>query len=149
MTMYWIWVLVQSWVICTCTGSDFRSSPDLEYGVLIDAGSTGSKVIVYTWPRPSGPHPTYSVPHLDRVYKHKLRPGIGSYGASVKGVNGRPSLEEHVLGLLNLAKQNVPQEQHDSTFIYVMATAGIHSRLVQNLPSSNSNSHYLLCMHYI
>ena len=87
-----------------------------EFGVVIDAGSSGSRVRVYRWPRRSHDH---DIPDVDEIYNHKVKPGISSFA----GLSSE-EIREYILGLLARAEDQVPTRRHADTAIYFMATAG-------------------------
>nr|CAD7590673.1 unnamed protein product [Timema genevievae] len=85
------------------------------YGIIIDAGSTGSRVLAFTF------HETY----LDRTLKLdselfvQVKPGLSSYADNPK--KGAESLEE----LLDRAKSVIPASDWASTPLAMKATAGL------------------------
>lgn len=57
------------------------SNPNLNYGVVVDCGSSGSRVFVYTWPRHNGnPHDLLDIRQMrDQNRKPvvmKIKPGL-------------------------------------------------------------------------
>ncbi|ORX61332.1 hypothetical protein DM01DRAFT_1404151 [Hesseltinella vesiculosa] len=100
------------------------------YGVIIDAGSSGSRVYVYSWKdneylRDTNESLKGAIPMVERADKNGLKwttrqePGISTYGS-------RPSeIGEHLQDLLTFALEVVPPQQQAATPIYLMATAGV------------------------
>ncbi|XP_051187920.1 probable apyrase 6 isoform X1 [Lolium perenne] len=90
-----------------------RSSPP-SYGVVIDAGSTGSRVHVIAYH--AGP-----LPQLDwtRTASLKATPGLSSFAAD-PGTAG-PSIAP----LLEFARRRVPRDSWVRTEVRLMATAGL------------------------
>ena len=94
---------------CSVTVSDSIS----RYAVIIDAGSSGSRVRVFGWTN------EYGLPQdVEELHSYKTRPGISVY------VDDLHSLKEYVQTLLDHATEAVPSSKHSSTPIYLMATAG-------------------------
>jgi apyrase len=88
------------------------------YGLMIDAGSSGTRLYVYLWLNRTGPAvPALQIPGA--VYSAKIVPGIGSFvsNASAAGTS--------LLPLLAFARQQVPSELYNSTPIFLKATAGM------------------------
>ena len=91
----------------------------MQFGVVIDAGSSGSRVRVYGWTRPPGHHG--AIPQFGEAYNFKVRPGISAYNTPNKNLS---ELDAYIEELLRQAINFVPLAQHYETPIYVMATAG-------------------------
>ncbi|KAI7904833.1 nucleoside phosphatase family-domain-containing protein [Cokeromyces recurvatus] len=103
-----------------------------KYGVIIDAGSSGSRVYVYSWKDHEFAKELYTVeelkgkiPIVERADKDGLKwtsreePGISTYGTKPDKVG------EHLDMLLDFSKEVVPIDSHSSTPIFLMATAGM------------------------
>ncbi len=88
---------------------------DKTYGVVIDAGSSGSRVRVYAW---SPSNDASQIPRIRQTFSFKVVPGISSYKDDLDG------LTQHLTDLIEKAKENVPESKYDQTPIYLMATAG-------------------------
>ncbi|KAJ6843010.1 putative apyrase 6 isoform X2 [Iris pallida] len=93
------------------------SSPEPSFGVVIDAGSTGTRIHVFTI-RPT-PYPNLSPFVVDPVAEMKVRPGLSSYA----GDPGRAA--ESVAELVEFARGKVPGEVRSGTEVRLMATAGL------------------------
>ncbi|ORY57104.1 nucleoside phosphatase family-domain-containing protein [Leucosporidium creatinivorum] len=104
-----------------------------QYGIVIDAGSSGSRVQVYSWVNPEMAKQTRkankeSVDVLSKVEKGvehgdgwhlKVEPGISTFG-------GRPKeVAEYLRPLIEFAASVVPAEELSNTPIYLLATAGM------------------------
>ncbi|XP_077381309.1 ectonucleoside triphosphate diphosphohydrolase 7-like isoform X1 [Festucalex cinctus] len=96
----------------------------LNYGVVVDCGSSGSRVFVYYWPPHNGnPHTLLDIRQmrdLDRqpVVK-KIKPGISSLATSPT------SASDYLHPLLSFAATHVPQNKHKETPLYILCTAGM------------------------
>ncbi len=104
-------VLCPGWIMAPPPPED----PAKTYGVVIDAGSSGSRVRVYAW------FPSYDIrriPDIKQTFSFKVTPGISSYKDDLDG------LTQHLENLIEKAKENVPESKYEQTPIYLMATAG-------------------------
>ncbi|KAI8985167.1 nucleoside phosphatase family-domain-containing protein [Pilobolus umbonatus] len=100
------------------------------YGIIIDAGSSGSRVYVYSWKdyghmKQVEKELQGKIPIVERADKDGLKwttrtePGLSTYATQTNEVGG------YLDPLLNFAKEVVPLDHHASTPIYLMATAGM------------------------
>lgn len=86
-----------------------------QYGAILDAGSTSTKVHLYRWV----PKTVESdLPKFEEVIYKKFKPALGSFIKDIHMI--RPYLRE----ILNLLQELIPEELHDRTPVYLMATAG-------------------------
>lgn len=90
---------------------------DFQYAVVIDAGSSGSRVRVYRW--------------LDNGGGQALMPGVRSMKPTLKKKPGladvaynHDEVRDRIQQLIRNASGHVPPSQHSVTPIYFMATAG-------------------------
>jgi len=86
-----------------------------EYGVVIDAGSSGSRVWIYRWP-PS--HSRWKLPKIEVVFNFKVQPGLAEYSRDIEGMSNV------IRQLIEVAKQHVPEDIQPISPIYLLATAG-------------------------
>lgn len=93
---------------------NFFASPNIEYGIMIDAGSTGSRVHVYKFSSYADSQPIL----MDEVF-HQIKPGLSSYAEHPE--NGAGSIET----LLDIAKESIPKEKWHNTPLALKATAGL------------------------
>ncbi|KAF1993135.1 hypothetical protein P154DRAFT_478100 [Amniculicola lignicola CBS 123094] len=108
------------------------------YGVILDAGSSGTRVHIYRWLNSdkarakASDDQLHALPVLetDKKWTKKIHPGISTFGKSPNEV-GPDHLEE----LLTHALKHVPLEDVPNTPLFLLATAGM--RL---LPSSERNA---------
>ncbi|KAI5476611.1 golgi apyrase [Pseudohyphozyma bogoriensis] len=104
-----------------------------KFGIVIDAGSSGSRVNVYSWLDPEvaiqlRTTAKESLEVLSKVEKgveegdgwhFKVEPGISAY-------HGKPDdLPNYLKPLLDFAASVIPTAQHRTTPIYLLATAGM------------------------
>jgi len=85
------------------------------YGVIIDAGSTGSRVHVIAYRATAG------LPQLDwaRTASMKATPGLSSFAADPRGAG------LSLAPLVEFARRRVPRESWGQTEVRLMATAGL------------------------
>ncbi|ODV62010.1 guanosine diphosphatase, partial [Ascoidea rubescens DSM 1968] len=86
---------------------------DEQYVIMIDAGSTGSRVHIYKFDTCSTP------PKLLNEDFEMLKPGLSSFDTDAEGA--KHSLDP----LLNLALKKIPENKHSCTPIALKATAGL------------------------
>ncbi|CAI7778942.1 unnamed protein product [Closterium sp. NIES-53] len=95
------------------------------YSIIIDAGSTGSRVHVYSYTRLADPSALPLVdPHAPTL---KIRPGLSSFAADPAAAGGS------LVGLMDFAKTKVPRALWSATPVRLMATAGL-----RRLPASGA-----------
>ncbi|CAH3119335.1 unnamed protein product [Porites lobata] len=92
------------------------------YGIMFDAGSTGSRIHVFTFVRTGGRQLK-----LTKEYFYQVKPGLSAYASDPK--QGAHSIEK----LLQKSKEIIPKERWESTPVSLKATAGLRM-----LPSNSS-----------
>lgn len=97
-----------------------RDGPAVRYGVMLDAGSSSTKIKVYTYT--PGALPSF-IPTLKLVDSMSENTSLNNY------VNDLDNLTEYLNNALRKAAQRVPRHEHAKTPVYLMATAG-QSQLV-------------------
>mmetsp|Transcript_7256 Transcript_7256/g.20453 ORF Transcript_7256/g.20453 Transcript_7256/m.20453 type:complete len:670 (+) Transcript_7256:350-2359(+) len=105
------------------------------YVIVIDSGSTGTRVYVYKWEdRPgSTPRVTPLEPSMEEVMAHRKAAGF-NYGA-YKRIETEPGLDKAagdaaavraaLLPLLDWAKKTIPVPNHPSSPVFLFGTAGL------------------------
>jgi len=86
-----------------------------QYIILIDAGSSGSRVHVHNFTHDK----KHGVPNIRPSLSKKIKPGLSAYAYDPEG--GAVSLDE----LVEFAKRNIPQQHWKVTEIHLQATAGL------------------------
>ena len=103
-------------------------SASQHYGVVLDAGSSGTRVHVYSYTidRSRSRDVTHDgairwdpFPRFGDEHNKKLRPGLSTYGSDPE------KSVETTRGLLDFAKAHVPPEYRAQTPILLSATAGL------------------------
>ncbi|WAR21171.1 ENTP7-like protein [Mya arenaria] len=93
----------------------FNYGPNVHYGIVLDCGSSGTRVYVYIWPPHSGnPSDLLSLDTFE---------------------DNPEEASEYLEPLLNYAGSFIPRDQHKETLLYILATAGM--RL---LPEESQNA---------
>ncbi|KAJ2402787.1 Golgi apyrase [Coemansia sp. RSA 2559] len=123
-----------------------------KYGVVIDAGSSGSRVMVYAWDDPAAAPASHaqrnrSLPIVERAadehWAFKTSPGISSFSDRPRKVG-----PEHIKPLLDFALKTVPKRQVPHTPVYLLATAGMrllppsHQSLILDTACSFARANY-------
>nr|XP_006812996.1 PREDICTED: ectonucleoside triphosphate diphosphohydrolase 4-like [Saccoglossus kowalevskii] len=110
------------------------TDPNLFFGIVIDAGSSGTRVFVYFWPRHTGnSNELLQIQQMrdkDRspVVK-KIKPGLSTLAENPSEAN------VYLRPLLQYAADHIPRMKHQETPLYVLATAGMRM-----LPESQQNA---------
>lgn len=97
---------------------------NLNYGIVMDCGSSGSRVFVYFWPPHNGnPHDLLDIKQMrDRSSKpvvKKIKPGISTMAATPEKAS------DYINPLLTYAASYIPKTKHKETPLYVLCTAGM------------------------
>src|SRR5271170_6379480 len=101
-----------------CSKSSDPSKPIIQYALMIDAGSTGSRIHVYRFNN-CGPAPELEHEEFKMTEKRPEGSGLSSYKTDVDGA--AKSLDP----LLEVAMRTVPDEYKSCSPIAVKATAGL------------------------
>ncbi|XP_068606907.1 ectonucleoside triphosphate diphosphohydrolase 7-like [Brachionichthys hirsutus] len=99
-------------------------NPALNYGIVVDCGSSGSRVFVYYWPPHNGnPHTLLDIRQMkDRDLKpvvKKIKPGVSTLALKPAQAS------DYLHPLLSFAAQHVPRDKHKETPLYILCTAGM------------------------
>lgn len=97
-----------------------------QYGVILDAGSSGTRLYVYKWKnhaaaaKDASTTKLKSLPEIKLEKSKKIHPGVSSFAASITKIG-----PDHLQELIDLALDEVPHHKVPETPIYLMATAGM------------------------
>ncbi|KAM0279824.1 hypothetical protein ACHAQH_004375 [Verticillium albo-atrum] len=97
-----------------------------KYGIIFDAGSSGTRLYVYIWKEHAKAIKDATVEELRRLPKikletsEKIHPGVSSFADKPEEIG-----PEHLKPLVELALDEVPASKVADTPIYLMATAGM------------------------
>lgn len=143
---------------------DVYAAPDVPYNyiVIIDAGSTGSRVHVYHYPGVSdNEHHVQDgekrrLPQVSKSghkWRKKVRPGLASFA------DDYDDLEDYLEELIDYAESIVPKSQRKRTPIFLYATGGVralpnakrHKLLQETCKQLKEESHFYLpdCDQYV
>uniref|UniRef100_A0A8C3E2G4 Ectonucleoside triphosphate diphosphohydrolase 4 n=1 Tax=Corvus moneduloides TaxID=1196302 RepID=A0A8C3E2G4_CORMO len=108
----------------TDTEATDTKNPNLNYGIVVDCGSSGSRIFVYCWPRHNGnPHELLDIQQMRdsnrRPVVMKIKPGISEFAGSPDKVS------DYISPLLSFAAEHVPRSKHKETPLYILCTAGM------------------------
>ncbi|KAJ3183663.1 Golgi apyrase [Gaertneriomyces sp. JEL0708] len=107
-----------------------------QYGIVVDAGSSGSRVQIYSWVNPmysqhlaegnrewdslGGKLPLIqTADEKSENWQMKQEPGISTFGEYPSRIG------EHLKPLLDYAMKVIPSKKHKYTPVYLLATAGM------------------------
>lgn len=107
------------------------TSPTYKYGIVVDSGSSGSRVQIYRWEDPN-----YTKKHgkeediltsppkivQEKDWTLKTSPGISSFDEKNKVKDIWP---KHFAKLMKYAEDIIPLDKHSDTPVFVLATAGM------------------------
>ncbi|KAH3707971.1 hypothetical protein DPMN_067409, partial [Dreissena polymorpha] len=102
----------------------FNHGARVHYGIVLDCGSSGTRVYVYVWPPHSGdPQDLLNIQqlkdHSNQPVAKKVTPGLDTFA-------DRPeNASDYLEPLLQFAASHIPKEQHKETLLYILATAGM------------------------
>lgn len=107
----------------TMEATDLRNAA-LTYGIVVDCGSSGSRVFVYYWPPHNGnPHTLLDIrqmrDHERKPVVKKIKPGISTLAETPKKAS------DYLYPLLSFAAAHVPRVKHKETPLYILCTAGM------------------------
>ncbi|TFY65005.1 hypothetical protein EVG20_g5750 [Dentipellis fragilis] len=101
------------------------------FGVVIDAGSSGSRAQIYSWRdaravrAEQGQQVYYSLPKVEKGTRDgdgwvsKVEPGISSFAQNPEGIAA------YLAPLLDHARSHIPPSLHSETPLFLLATAGM------------------------
>jgi Golgi apyrase len=97
-----------------------------QYGIILDAGSSGTRVYVYKWKNPAAASKHASIkelrslPELKLKESKKIHPGISTFADNVASVG-----PNHLKALIDVTLDEIPAKKIRDTPIFLMATAGV------------------------
>ncbi|OWF42723.1 ectonucleoside triphosphate diphosphohydrolase 7-like [Mizuhopecten yessoensis] len=98
--------------------------PGVRYGIVIDCGSSGSRIYVYFWPPHSGnARDLLNIQQLmgqdGKPVVKKITPGLDKFE------NNPGAASEYIRPLLKFAASYIPKEQQKEALLFILATAGM------------------------
>ncbi|EFO92453.1 CRE-NTP-1 protein [Caenorhabditis remanei] len=116
------------------TRSIVETKNDVKYGVICDAGSSGTRLFVYTLkPMNGGLTDIDTLIHENEPVVKKVTPGLSTFGDKPEQVIGNKSgqkrkhlfFPEYLTPLLRFAEEHIPAHQLAETDLMIFATAGM------------------------
>ncbi|KAI5962096.1 YND1 [Candida pseudojiufengensis] len=103
---------------------------DDKFGIVIDSGSSGSRIQIYKWKDPktlsksSDPEILQSPPKItqEKHWTKKISPGISTYNSNKKI---KQIWSNHYSELMRFAEEIIPAGKHSETPVFVLSTAGM------------------------
>lgn len=98
--------------------------PKVHYGIVIDCGSSGSRVFLYFWPPHSGnPKDLLNIQQFmdsqgNPVVK-KIKPGLDTFKDNPEAAS------DYIKPLLQFVAAHIPVDQQKETILFILATAGM------------------------
>lgn len=109
-------ILLISLTIATAT---FLPNQNNCFGSMFDAGSSGTRVYIYTWPcRTANTYPLIDLNSLTTP-ELKITPGLSTFSNNIDGI------QEYLQPLLDFAYLNIPSNMYRYSPIMLGATAGL------------------------
>ncbi|KAK3390869.1 nucleoside phosphatase family-domain-containing protein [Podospora didyma] len=98
------------------------------WGVILDAGSSGTRLHIYRWKDPEKAlhsasqeeHGTLPRLMTEKKWTKKIRPGVSTFGDKASEVG-----PDHLEGLIEHALKYIPKDKVKDTPVFLMATAGM------------------------
>ncbi|KAF5615954.1 golgi apyrase [Fusarium tjaetaba] len=97
-----------------------------QYGVILDAGSSGTRVYIYKWKnhakatKDASAAELRSLPKIKLKENKKIHPGVSSFAEKPAQIG-----PDHLQQLIDIALDEVPDSKISDTPVYLMATAGM------------------------
>ncbi|KAF3990320.1 hypothetical protein FT663_02162 [Candidozyma haemuli var. vulneris] len=99
-----------------------------KYGVVVDSGSSGSRVQIYRWEDPGHAKESASEDRLrsppkisqEQGWSSKITPGASTFGEKPGKI-----WKQHYKKLMKFAEDVIPKDKWHDTPVYVLATAGM------------------------
>lgn len=118
---YWLFLVCSQRMIFALDGTSSQlpstlAVENIHYGILLDAGSSSTKSKIYRWTTPSSAD---TVPDVHLVRTSRYPPALTSF------TNNEKDLTSYLMRILTALKLKVPEDEHSSTPISIMATAGL------------------------
>lgn len=94
--------------------------------MILDAGSSGTRVYVYKWKNPTHAsekasiEELHSLPKLKLEKSKKIHPGVSTFAEDVASVG-----PDHLQELVDMALDEIPEDKISETPIFLLATAGV------------------------
>ena len=106
---------VRYWLFCVFLINEIAGLPVAEHGIIMDAGSSSTKIRIYSWTETLN-----SVPEFREVFYKKVSPGISSFDENLG------ELQTYIRTICSILKEELPETSLWPVIpVYFFATAGI------------------------
>lgn len=108
-----------------------RQQPGRDYLVVVDCGSSGSRVQIFHWPHGAARSEladqmeTLRDPTTNHPLGIRIRPGLSSVRDHPDGAS------DYLIPIMQWASQNLPPQEHGRTPVYILGTAGLRSLTIE------------------
>mmetsp|Transcript_24189 Transcript_24189/g.46860 ORF Transcript_24189/g.46860 Transcript_24189/m.46860 type:complete len:461 (+) Transcript_24189:124-1506(+) len=116
-TVATIYILLCAVAVTAKTENDERDAKEglpVQYGLMIDAGSTGSRVHLYRWVWRG-----QALPDITDDYYLEVKPGLSSYAHNPQ------EAADSIKPLLDFSLNHIPEAVRETTWVKLTATAGL------------------------
>ncbi|XP_061166213.1 ectonucleoside triphosphate diphosphohydrolase 3-like [Saccostrea echinata] len=108
-----IYIIISMVTLCL---TDRACAKTIQYCVMLDAGSSGTTVIVYSWPERRSTSSTFNI---TEEFSQKIKPSLSSFKDDLNSVS------QYILNMTSIAESKVPSYSHNRSHVYLFATAGL------------------------
>jgi len=106
------------------TSPESGNTPEAHYAIVLDAGSSGTRAYLYTWPEHSGDK--HELLKISPILQQDGEPLVSKVSPGLSSMANTPDNSfEYMRPLLQFASDNIPADKHKETPLYILATAGM------------------------
>jgi len=109
--IWWLTLVFQVFVL------DFCRPEKTDYGLVVDAGSGGTRIYVFKWE--SFQEWSLKIDPIDSNYALALKPGIST------SISTQKEMDDYLQPFLDFAESKIPSNRYATTPLFFRATAGL------------------------